>query len=428
MACSGGSDSVALLLLLWAHFPSADITVLHFNHKLRPEAEEEAQYVASLSEVLGCKYVIGENEKLEVGFSEESLREVRMDFFKVTLQSINSDTLITGHQQDDVLETQIMRLSRGSGTGGLCAPRPVHSHASGVNYVRPLLTVSKQVIQAGLKELGVYWCEDASNKANVFFRNQIRNRIIPLLEEVAPADVKANAAYSRDLLQEDDDALHAWLGSLISDLKGEVLDLSPLQKKPRALCRRAVQLWLKYHHVVLAPQVVIQILDTIQEGRSNKWSAGSERWLIYNQGQLSFEYPEIPLVGLPVKLAIGDAVTLSNGYTLSAAWVDIDTALLSRITQGCFSEEETVYLSAGSYDRFLSIRLWQPGDKYHPLGAPGSRKLQDCFIDKKIRNKHQRPVICLENNTILWCPGLPPANANKLVKPGRALRLTYQPS
>src|SRR4051812_31203446 len=141
VAFSGGADSVALLLLIWAHWPErrARLQALHFNHRLRGrESNADEAFCRQVARSLGVKFLSDSWRTARSGASEAELRAARHDFL-----SRHSRVLWFGHQQDDVAETMLMRLARGSGTAGLAAPRPVHEMSSRHVNLRPLLTLKK---------------------------------------------------------------------------------------------------------------------------------------------------------------------------------------------------------------------------------------------------------------------------------------------
>ena len=243
VAFSGGADSLALLLLLWAHWPErrGRLRVLHFNHRLRgAESRADARFCRRVCAALGVTYCEDEWAGAHRGASEAEARGARMRFF-----ARESRVVWFGHQQDDIAETMFMRLSRGSGPGGLAAPRPVQSVSAKRVHLRPLLSLKKSELTAALRRLGVTWREDRTNAAPDFFRNRIRTRVLPAWSRAAGRDALAGAALSRQLLEEDDAALDEWLREILpAQTRRGGLDLAPLQGKPRALWRRALHRWL----------------------------------------------------------------------------------------------------------------------------------------------------------------------------------------
>jgi hypothetical protein len=161
-----------------------------------------------------------------------------MEFFWREMNRRKLRLLWLGQQQDDIAETFFMRLARGSGTAGLAAPRPAQRMPGGGVRLRPLLTLKKAEISAALRAAGIPWREDASNAGDDYFRNRIRRAVLPAWQRAAHGrDALDGAALARELLDEDDAALEAWLEELRPLRRGAVLDLPVLSGKPRALWR-----------------------------------------------------------------------------------------------------------------------------------------------------------------------------------------------
>lgn len=261
VAISGGSDSVALLFLLWAHFPErrARLLALHFDHRLRGRASAaDARFCTALCRALDVDLVVGRwgdrpppsplsAPSSGAAVSEAAARAARIQFFNTTLRRRRVAALFTGHHRDDVAETLFMRLARGSGVAGLSAPRPVHPQpALGRTHLRPLLNLDKAALVSALRAAGGRWREDGSNTSSSHFRNRVRSEIVPAWRAAAESgrDALAGLALTRELLEEDDDALEAWTDRATRiDARGR-LALAPLRAAPRAVLRRAVRRWL----------------------------------------------------------------------------------------------------------------------------------------------------------------------------------------
>ncbi|TAG33287.1 MAG: tRNA lysidine(34) synthetase TilS [Verrucomicrobia bacterium] len=250
IALSGGADSVALLLLLWGHFPERrkQWLALHFDHRLRGRASsDDARFCAALCRALGVELVTGRWVDAPSTASEGRARAARSDFMDTTLAGRGIEGLCTGHQRDDVAESLFMRLARGAGAAGLCAPRPVHVlPGRGRVHLRPLLSLDKAQLISALGAAGAKWREDTSNTSQVHLRNRVRAQLVPAWREaVEPGrDALAGLALSRELLEEDDAALEAWAQRVTRiDARG-ALALTPLRTVPRAVLRRVVHRWL----------------------------------------------------------------------------------------------------------------------------------------------------------------------------------------
>lgn len=282
---SGGADSLALLLLLWAHWPArrSSLRVLHFDHRLRgAAARADAAFARRVGEALGLKVVVGAWAEAPAAASEAEARAARLAFF-----AAHGRVLWLGHQQDDVAETLLMRLARGSGSAGLAAPRPVQRWADGRVTLRPLLGLRKNEIVAALRAAGAVWREDATNAGDRFFRNRVRRAVVPAWQRAAGRDAVAGAARTRRLLEEDDAALEAWLDAL-NPLRGRVLALAPLAGKPRALVRRALHRWLLRLRpaTALSSQAFEDLLDCVVAGKNTRRSLDANRLAVVRGGEL----------------------------------------------------------------------------------------------------------------------------------------------
>ena len=295
MAFSGGADSLALLLLLWAHWPErcAKLVVLHFNHRLRGRASNaDVVFCRRVCGELGVAFVSGEWKQARKDASEAEARAARFEFFGRELSKRRIKALWLGHQQDDIAETALMRLARGSGTAGLAAPRPVQAMPGGRVHLRPLLSLSKKMIEQTLKKAGAVWREDASNETGDYLRNRIRHEVLPSWSAASDGrDVLAGAALSRELLEEDDVALEAWLDALGS-LDGERrLNVKGLAGKPRAIVRRALYRWLALQGDTgdLSRQGFTLLLAAVEQGKPTRFSLGRRGFAVIRKGLLFFE-------------------------------------------------------------------------------------------------------------------------------------------
>jgi tRNA(Ile)-lysidine synthase len=294
VAFSGGADSVALLLLLWAHWPERRETlcVLHFNHRLRGrESLADARFCASVARGLGLSFSPGAWSEADPEASEGSARAARMAFFDTELEASGSRALWLGHQLDDVAESLLMRLARGSGLSGLAAPRPVQRMPGGRVHLRPLLRLRKRELCEALRAAGVPWREDSSNAGRAYLRNRMRHDVIPSWSEASGGrDALAGAGLARELLEEDEQALEAWLRELAPLQRAGRLRLEPLAGKPRAIVRRALHRWLlsTTYRGDLSRQGFELLLRAVEAGAPTRQSLGNEGFAVITKGLLVY--------------------------------------------------------------------------------------------------------------------------------------------
>ena len=287
VALSGGADSLALLLLLWAHWPARrrKLLALHFNHRLRGKASgADANFCRRVCAGLGVTLSVGAWAGRRLDASEAEAREARHGFLRARARAI-----WFGHQRDDAAETMLMRLARGSGTGGLAAPRPVQRFSDGRVHLRPLLGLRHAEIVAALRAAGIPWREDAGNATDRYLRNRVRNDVLPRWERAAGRDAVAGAALSRELLEEDDAALEVWLDRWRPlDRRGR-LDVRRLRGAPRAVWRRALHRWVLRNPraAVLSRAAFESLLRRIETGEATRQSAGRD-WFAVSDGHRLF--------------------------------------------------------------------------------------------------------------------------------------------
>jgi len=295
VAFSGGADSLALLLLLWAHWPERRerMVALHFDHRLRGhESRGDAAFCRRVCRGLGVPLVAERWARPPKNPSEATARAARMDFFQRALRGRRTAALWLGQQQDDIAESLLMRLARGSGTAGLAAPRPVHVHRGGRVHVRPLLTLKKAELKAALAGAGIGWREDSSNTGGDFFRNRIRRDVLPVWAEAAGRDALAGAALSRELLAEDDAALESWLDGLRLLAADGAMNLVKTAGLPRAVVRRALHRWLGVQRGLgdLSKQGFDRLLAAVEAGADTRQSLGADTFAVIRRRRLSVRW------------------------------------------------------------------------------------------------------------------------------------------
>jgi tRNA(Ile)-lysidine synthase len=243
VAVSGGIDSVALLRLLLElrHELGIVLSVVHFNHQLRRESEEDQEFVAGLAREHGLEFHAASGDVAQLAAEEGSgieaaARELRYGFFRQLLGAgEDADAraaasphvltrIATGHTLDDQAETVLMRMIRGTGLRGLGGiyPRIVVEHEDEDGHgeiVRPLLGIRRRELEQYLKDLKQPWREDSSNADAKFTRNRIRSLVLPLLErEFNPAVVESFAELAEIARDEEDyweNEISGWLGTVV---------------------------------------------------------------------------------------------------------------------------------------------------------------------------------------------------------------------
>lgn len=216
VALSGGPDSVCLFHILTSLKDKLKINLkaLHFNHKMRgADSEKDAKFVKKLCETHDIELFIGERGEKEVIKNENDARKLRYAYFEKILKNGRGVKLALAHNANDVAETFLHRLIRGSGIKGLSSISPLRK-----NLIRPLLPFSRDDILSYLKSQNINYRTDKTNLIPIYTRNKIRLKIIPKLMEFNPSIIET-LARTASLVASDYDFIRKSAGKEIKKIK-----------------------------------------------------------------------------------------------------------------------------------------------------------------------------------------------------------------
>jgi len=215
---SGGPDSLALLFLLdqLKKELGFGLIVAHLDHALRKESARDADFVGDVAAKLGLPFFSGRLKagKLSAaGSLEEAARNARLEFLFKTAKENRANKIALGHHFDDQAETVLMRILRGTGLYGLAGILPKRN-MKGFVIIRPLIELKRKEIEVFLKGKSVRPRRDATNKEDIYFRNKIRNKLLPLLEKEYNKNIREVLANMSDSAACDYDYLRRRAASI----------------------------------------------------------------------------------------------------------------------------------------------------------------------------------------------------------------------
>jgi tRNA(Ile)-lysidine synthase len=414
-AVSGGSDSVALLVLLNELHLRGDLVldaVAHVHHGIRGHAADEderycRELAARLDRPFVCAHVdvpaLARRRRQSI---EVAGREARRGFFDSVRRDRGADVVATAHTQDDQAETVLLRLVRGSGVRGLGGISPASAH-----LVRPLLACNRGELRAELISRGQAWREDATNAELSTPRNRVRLELLPYLEQHFNPSVRAGLARLADLARADEAALDrqaaaATLHLLHIDESGVGrLNASGLLSVPEAVSGRIVQ----------------RVLETLSEGAPGAEDVTAVLDVAANERRAA------ELLGLRAEHSEGFVVLLKKGpapgpapsFRLNlpipgsvlapdAAWIlEAEGPCVRHVGSRTRVRADQVEIEAAGLGRSLIVRSREPGDRVRPLGATGRKKVQDVFVDRKVARleRDQVPLVTDDRGRIVWVAG-----------------------
>lgn len=416
---SGGPDSLALLHFL--HQSGYPLLVASFNHGMRPEADEEIQFVAYQAKKLGLPFVtqsanVAEEAKSRKLSIEEAARELRYQFLFHEAKTHSAQAVVTGHTADDQAETVLMHFLRGSGLSGLKGMQTrviLPFFHPQIPLVRPLLMWTREETEAYCRLHQLQPRIDQTNTNIQFFRNRLRYELLPLLEQYNP-QIRQTLGKTAQALYGDYAILtelvdETWQKCLIA--QGESYIQFDLQKlfsltifMRRNIIRRAA--------FTLKPglrDIDFEVLTRATDAQPSVLAGGLKTYL---EGKYFFVTSNIDALPAHEWPQIKEETGIQPGLTpLSDDWMlarEDDSIDFNTYNHPHRPDHFTAWLDASSITGSLSIRPFRSGDRFEPLGMPHqSARLTDLFINLKIpkRLRSHWPVVCV-NEKIAWVPGL----------------------
>lgn len=396
LAVSGGCDSMVMLDLF--RQMEHDFVVAHCNFKLRgAESDGDETFLRDYCGEHGIELFVQTFETREYAVQEGisiemAARELRYQWFYELLDSLQYNYLLTAHHQDDLVETMLINLSRGTGIRGLSGIHPRKGR-----LVRPLLFASRNDLVAYANEKQVPYREDSSNKEFVHQRNLIRHQVLPLLETINPA-FKVNAAKTAAILKETELVFNARIAEEQSQFLSRegkhcflAVDYLKASSYPETLLFETLKpfgftadLVQEINQALYAEpgKVFYSTTHRLVKDRSNFILTPRE------EESLSRYYIEKDCVEIttPIKLSL-QQLTNDSSFQFSK------NRLIADLDMDCLEFP-------------LVLKKWEQGEYFQPLGMTGFKKLSDFFIDQKFSiPEKENSWILYSGGKVVWVVG-----------------------
>ncbi len=437
ISISGGPDSVFLTHLLCLIRPFMNLTLFGYclDHMTRNgESARDALFVEKLCEELEIELF---RQKIDVAgwcklnkFSfQEGARKIRMEKLLEISGRNDIKKIAVGHNADDNVETFFMHLLRGSGVKGLSGIKP----ASG-KFIRPLIDIFRKDIISYLEDKKISYCVDRTNLENVYFRNRVRNILIPFINRHFRESFKSNILRSINILKDEDEFLKNYSAARVAEIasvkrsgvvKHPALVKIPalkIQREPRAVQRRIVLLAVEMINGNLEDvsfRNIDDILGICFSGGESKIIQPGEKIRVFKIGNyiyfVNIDYIKLlpdefrQFLRTNRKKSTGKRekeIKIGARMKLKGFNLELSSELLKlgkdKIKFDKAKDTEA-FLDYARVKPPLKVRNWKKGDKFYPLGMGGEKKLQDFFIDSKIP-VHLRKLIpvFIDGEKIVW--------------------------
>ena len=437
---SGGPDSTALLYCLYRLRKDWDLQlhVAHLNHDFRgEEADADAEFVTNLALELDLPVTVEKQDPVayqrERGISsfEQGARELRYAFLAKVATSIGATAVAVAHTADDLAETVLLHILRGTGLHGLrgmteLAPWPWPLNLPQLRLLRPLLEATKAETVAYCNSLDRSFRVDTGNALPRFTRNRLRQNLLPLLTEEYNPRIRESlvrlahtASLELDFLEKETDA--AWPQALVDpeESEGEAGSVSLHRQRLSKLHPALQRMVLRRAYILVAGdarrlreshlRAMAEAASRRSSGQTLHLPGGWRLHVAYGFLRLTkdpvLECPYPPLVGeYPVSLPQS---TGEVGVTRLEGWeISIQIVTAPGPEQVAAALPLAAYLGPAVLGPGLQVRSRRPGDRFQPLGMTHQKKLQDYFTDARIPESwRDRIPLLIADRGIAWIVG-----------------------
>ncbi len=420
-AISGGPDSMVLLnlLLYFANKNQVKIVCAHVNHNVRKASYNEAKKIEKYcfkNNIIFEKMII---EEYSADNFQSEARNKRFDFFQKICKKYNSKYLLTAHHGDDLIETILMRINRGSSLNGY-AGFIKEKKLDNITILKPLISLSKKEILAFAKSKKLWYATDKSNKSTKYTRNRYRKYVLPFLKK-ENSDVHLKYLKFSQILTEVNEYIEENAQQQIKKIyKEKRIDIKKLLMQKEIIQQRIIEMILEdiYHEKLnlINDQHIYQI----------------KQLLISSKPNLTIDLPADVVIKKEYEFLIVDNIktNITKKYKLKIKpLTKIPNGKIIRIL--ATSRDDSNYvcrLNSSELELPLMIRNRKEGDKLLVKGLNGSKKIKDILIDSKISSddRDNWPILVDKSDKILWLPGLKKSKYNKSIKEKHDIILKYE--
>lgn len=400
VAVSGGPDSMSLLHYINSLKHEFDLTVVcaHVNHNVRKESASEKEYLekyCNLNGIIFESMII--EEYGEDNFHNEA-RSKRYRYFEEIVKKYNSAYLFTAHHADDLIETILMRIARGSTIHGYAGFSKVVDMGN-YRIVRPFIEYTKEELLNYCNKNKIKFATDASNEKDVYTRNRYRKYVLPFLKSEDPNIHEKFMKFSNTLFMYDD-YINKQLELVINEVyKQDTINVDKFLKLDYVLQNKLINRVLESIYqddLMLITDVHVNlIINLIHSSKPNSYIyLPNNIKAVRSYDIVSFVFEESIANSYDVEIL--EHVNLPNGMNISI----VDKCNDNSNFVCRFSSNDVVFP--------LHVRTRVIGDKMEVKGMIGRKKINDIFIDEKI-STHDRdlwPIVVDSTGKIVWLPGL----------------------
>lgn len=398
VACSGGPDSMALLSLVVKLKEKINLKVIvaHINHNVRDESESEKEFVYNYCVQNGLIFEYMKISDYKGYNFENEARDRRYSFFDSLVKKYGCKYVLTAHHGDDLIETILMRIVRGSSLKGYSGFSRVSSR-DGYSVLRPLIHVTKDEILEYNKANGIDYVIDRTNFLDIHTRNRYRKYVLPVLKN---EDINVHDRFYKfsSLLGEYESFIEKYVDGIDNVLIDGVLNVPNALLLDRIIVFRIINKMFEYYYgdklFLVNDRHTLLVYNLICSSKPNSF--------IYlpNGFKCVRSYDELRIIK---DSDIGDYDFVFDGFIYLPNGKNIEL-----VKNTSLNDNNVIRLNSADISLPLHVRTKLDGDRIFIKNMDGSKKIKDIFIDCKVpmHDRNLWPIVLDSAGNIVWLPGL----------------------
>ena len=393
-AISGGVDSMCLLDIVKKY--NVNIICAHVNHNLREESFEEYEFVKNYCDDNNIIFEGITLDKIEKGNLESEFRKRRYSFFESLINKYNAKYLLTAHHGDDLMETILMRIVRGSSINGYSGFEK-ESIRDNYSILRPLIYLTKDELYEYAKSNNIEYREDKTNNSDKYTRNRYRKYILPKLKEENNNVHKKFIKFSEELNDS-----YKFINSYVNELLDKYYINNKLDIE-----------YIKSLDDFIIKKIIFNLLKDIYKSNINLIDDNNINEVLKviksNKPNLSVDLPNnIKLLKKYNILEVSSFENFSDYKLEIKDIVNFDLGVIKKIDSTNLTNNYVCHLNSNSIKLPLYVRNRKEKDTIEILGLNGKKKVKDIFINEKIPKdiRDRYPIVVDSDDNIVWIPGL----------------------
>ena len=406
IGCSAGPDSMALvdMLLKIREKYRLNLIVAHVNHNLRDQSVQEENYLRDYCQkkniMFECMLI---TEYGDDNFHNEA-RNIRYDFFEKVVRKYQANYLMTAHHGDDLIETVLMRITRGSNLNGYSGFKKIVD-MDGYQIVRPLLSYTKQELEDYDKNHHIMYYVDDSNSKDKYTRNRYRKYILPFLKEEDP-HVHLKYLKFSTVLSEANQFIECERDKAIKKvIHNDILNISDFKELNSFIQKEVLYYMMNEYYqddlILINDKHIELLLNLIYSNRANAF-VNLPNEVVATKTYQELELKKITTEITTYEIEISKYVELPNQH------------VIEQLEEVAGNGNDICRLLSSEISLPLTVRTRRFGDRM-ALKGNGTKKIKDIFIDKKVKLSERDlwPVVVDAKGVVVWLPGLKKSKYDK---------------